>query len=52
MVWKDYEFTIDNSKAEDDLWKSSWQEPKQSQYGGMNLRYRSGLKRQFINQNE
>lgn len=41
---------VQNSKAEDDLWKSSWQEPKQSQYGGMNLRYRSGLKRQFINQ--
>ena len=39
-----------NPKVEDDLWKSSWQEPKQSQYGGMNLRYRSGLKRQFINQ--
>tara|TARA_R110001592_G_scaffold312464_1_gene587784 strand:+ start:504 stop:1358 length:855 start_codon:yes stop_codon:yes gene_type:complete len=40
----------DNPKAEDDLWKSEWQETKTSQYGGKNIRYKSKLKKQFINQ--
>tara|TARA_R100000406_G_scaffold48488_1_gene32616 strand:- start:2506 stop:3516 length:1011 start_codon:yes stop_codon:yes gene_type:complete len=39
-----------NPKAENDLWKPNEQEFKTSQYGGRNLRYRSGLKRQFIDQ--
>ena len=41
---------VQNPKAEEDLWKPNEQEFKTSQYGGTNLRYRSGLKRQFIDQ--
>tara|TARA_R100000322_G_scaffold170353_1_gene145318 strand:- start:1706 stop:2560 length:855 start_codon:yes stop_codon:yes gene_type:complete len=39
-----------NSKAEDELWIPEIQETKISQYGGKNIRYKSGLKGQFINQ--
>ena len=41
---------VQNPEAENDLWKPNEQEFKTSQYGGTNLRYRSGLKRQFIDQ--
>ena len=40
----------DNPKAEDDLWKSKFQETKTSQYGGKNIRYKVDVKRQLINQ--
>tara|TARA_R100000655_G_scaffold6472_4_gene18532 strand:+ start:1216 stop:2070 length:855 start_codon:yes stop_codon:yes gene_type:complete len=39
----------DNPKAEDDLWTSQWQEPKISQYGGKNIRYKSRIKGELIN---
>jgi spore photoproduct lyase len=39
-----------NNKAENELWIPEIQETKISQYGGRNIRYRSGLKRKFINQ--
>ena len=39
----------DNPKAEDDLWTEQWQEPKMSQYGGKNIRYKRGVKRELIN---
>ena len=39
----------DNPKAENDLWTSQWQEPKTSQYGGKNIRYKTSIKKQLIN---
>ena len=39
----------DNPKAEDDLWTEQWQEPKMSQYGGKNIRYKRGIKKELIN---
>lgn len=35
-------------KAEGLLWTPQWQETKRSQYGGINLRYRRGLKGQAV----
>jgi spore photoproduct lyase len=37
-------------KTEEDLWKPKLQAPKQSWYGGLNLRYKAKLKSQFIEQ--
>ena len=34
--------------AEKDLWQPQIQEKKKSQYGGLNIRYKLGLKRKFI----
>lgn len=34
--------------AEKDLWQPQIQEKKRSQYGGLNIRYKLGLKRKFI----
>lgn len=39
-----------NLPGEDLLWKPEIQEDKVSQYGGKNIRYKAGLKKQFINQ--
>ena len=39
----------DNPKAENDLCTSQWQEPKISQYGGKNIRYKTRIKRELIN---
>lgn len=39
-----------NLPGEDLLWKPEMQEDKVSQYGGKNIRYKAGLKKQFIDQ--
>ena len=39
-------------KAEEVLWRPDLQEPKRSQTGGRNVRYRSGAKRGYLDQLE
>lgn len=44
-----HEYNLKNNlKGEELLWNPSIQESKISQYGGNNIRYKSGLKQQFI----
>lgn len=40
----------ENPKAEQFLWRPHIQEPKTSQHGGKNIRYKHELKTQFVNQ--
>ena len=39
---------FDNPETEDDLWAPEKQEAKISQYGGENVRYKLGLKSEYI----
>lgn len=46
-----HKYNVENNiKGEEFLWNPELQEPKQSQYGGKNVRYKRGLKRDAINQ--
>ena len=47
---KHYDNLAKNPKTEKDLWKPKLQTTKQSQYGGINIRYKAKLKSDFIEQ--
>ena len=45
-----HEYNIEhNLPGEDLLWIPDFQENKKSQYGGLNIRYKTGFKKQLVN---